>query len=644
MKKTEIGAADVLIRDGFWGGRIKNAVENVIPYQWRVLNDNEPGAAKSHAVANYKIAAGLEQGEFEGCIFQDSDLAKWIEGAAYSLLYKRDPKLESDLEEAIRIIGKAQRPDGYIDTYYILKEPDKRWTNIAHGHELYVTGHMLEAAVAYYQVTGRDSLLNIMEKNVDLIRSVFGHGEGKIDSYPGHEEIELALVKAYRATGKEKFLKLAEYFVENRGRVPGFQAEEGFPKEGERSKVYGADYHQAHAPIREQEDAEGHAVRAMYFFTGAAGVALETGDESLKAALERLWKRTIGRRMYITGGVGSQSDGERFTIDYDLPNDTCYTETCAAIGLAMWCLRMLRLSPESKYADVMERALYNNVLSGISQDGERYFYVNPLAVDPETARYRADHKSVEPSRVKWFGCACCPPNVTRTLCSLGTYVYTRAGSEVYQNLYIGNEAVFRTESGEAKLVCETEMPWEGRAKISCHGSAGLDLRLRIPPYAEDFRLTRGGEAITYTVKNGYAVLDRAISDGDVIEVSFQMRAQFIAANPRVAEDCGRVAVVRGPLVYCAEQVDNFRYLDTFRVSPDEPIREEKLDLFGGIVALAVQGSRLDVSAWDEDDLYRPADAASEIPCEMKLIPYFLWNNRGEGELLTWLRSNGFHRP
>lgn len=644
MKKTEIGAADVLIRDGFWGGRIKNAVENVIPYQWRVLNDNEPGAAKSHAVANYKIAAGLEQGEFEGCIFQDSDLAKWIEGAAYSLLYKRDPKLESDLEEAIRIIGKAQRPDGYIDTYYILKEPDKRWTNIAHGHELYVTGHLLEAAVAYYQVTGRDSLLNIMEKNVDLIRSVFGRGEGKIDSYPGHEEIELALVKAYRATGQEKFLELAQYFIENRGRVPGFLNEEGFLNQQARSKAFGADYHQAHAPIRAQEAAEGHAVRAMYFFTGAADVALETGDESLKSALERIWKHTVGRRMYITGGIGSQSEGERFTIDYDLPNDTCYTETCAAIGLAMWCLRMLRLSPESKYADVMERALYNNVISGISQDGERYFYVNPLAVEPETAKYRADHSSVETSRVKWFGCACCPPNITRTLCSLGTYVYTRAGSEVYQNLYIGNEAVFRTESGEAKLVCETEMPWEGRAKISCHGSAGIDLRLRIPSYAEDFRLTRGGETITYTVKNGYAVLDRAISDGDVIEVSFQMRAQFIAANPRVAEDCGRVAVVRGPLVYCAEQVDNFRYLDTFRVSSDEPIREEKSDLFGGIVALAVQGSRLDVSAWDEDDLYRPADAASEIPCEMKLIPYFLWNNRGEGELLTWLRSNGFHRP
>lgn len=641
MKKTEIGAADVLIRDGFWGGRIKNAVENVIPYQWRVLNDNEPGAAKSHAVANYKIAAGLEQGEFEGCIFQDSDLAKWIEGAAYSLLYKRDPKLESDLEEAIRIIGKAQRPDGYIDTYYILKEPDKRWTNIAHGHELYVTGHLLEAAVAYYQVTGRDSLLNIMEKNVDLIRSVFGRGEGKIDSYPGHEEIELALVKAYRATGQEKFLELAQYFIENRGRVPGFLNEEGFLNQQARSKAFGADYHQAHAPIRAQEAAEGHAVRAMYFFTGAADVALETGDESLKSALERIWKHTVGRRMYITGGIGSQSEGERFTIDYDLPNDTCYTETCAAIGLAMWCLRMLRLLPESKYADVMERALYNNVISGISQDGERYFYVNPLAVEPETAKYRADHSSVETSRVKWFGCACCPPNITRTLCSLGTYVYTRAGSEVYQNLYIGNEAVFRTESGEAKLVCETEMPWEGRAKISCHGSAGIDLRLRIPPYAEDFRLTRGGETITYTVKNGYAVLDRAISDGDVMEVSFQMRAQFIAANPRVAEDCGRVAVVRGPLVYCAEQVDNFRYLDTFRVSPDEPIREEKSNLFGGIVALAVQGSRLDVSAWDEDDLYRPADAASEIPCEMKLIPYFLWNNRGEGELLTWIRSKGF---
>ncbi len=310
MKNSvEMTGRNVLIRDAFWGGKIKNAVENVIPYQWKVLNDNEPGAERSHAVANYKIAAGMEQGEFEGFVFQDSDVAKWIEAASYSLLYRKDPALEKQLEEMIDIIRKAQRPDGYLDTYYILKEPEMRWKNIAHGHELYVSGHLLEAAVAYYEITGQTSLLDVMEKNIDLIRSVFGTEEGKLDSYPGHEEIELALMKAYRATGKEKFFDLARYFIERRGVVPGFQTEEAFQKQQKKNKAYGPDYHQAHAPVRQQQDAQGHAVRAMYFFTGAADVALETGDESLKQALQRLWTNTIGRRMYITGGVGSQDEG-----------------------------------------------------------------------------------------------------------------------------------------------------------------------------------------------------------------------------------------------------------------------------------------------------------------------------------------------
>lgn len=639
MKNTEISVKDVRIRDAFWGGRIRNAVENVIPYQWRVLNDNEPGAPKSHAVRNYKIAAGMEQGQFEGFVFQDSDLAKWIEAAAYSLIYHRDPQVEANLEETIRMIGKAQRPDGYLDTYYILKEPDQRWKNIAHGHELYVTGHLLEAAVAYYQVTGRDNLLCIMEKNVDLIRSVFGHGEGKLDSYPGHEEIELALVKAYRATGKQKYLELADYFIENRGVVPGFQTEEKFLQQSQK-KAFGADYHQAHAPIRSQEAAEGHAVRAMYFFTGAADVALEKKDRTLKEALERIWKHTVGRRMYITGGVGSQSEGERFTIDYDLPNDVCYTETCAAIGLAMWCLRMLRLSPDSNYAEVMERALYNNVLSGISQDGENYFYVNPLAVEPSVAKYRDDHRSVETSRVKWFGCACCPPNITRTLCSLGSYVYTRSGDEVYQHLYIGNESVFHLDGGEVHLSCETKMPWEGSARISCQGASGLHLCLRIPAYAENFCLKRNGEAAKYTVRNGYAVLDTPLSDGEIVEVSFQMKAKFVLANPHVSEDCGKAAVVRGPLVYCAEQIDNFAHLNTFRVSLTDSIEEKPSALFGGITVLTVSGKRLCMEDWGEDELYRPyaPEISFEQPAEFRLLPYFLWNNRGEGEMLVWMRT------
>ena len=640
MEQTIINVKNVRINDSFWNNRIRNAVETAIPYQWRVLNDNEPGAEPSHAVMNYKIAAGVEKGEFHGFRFQDSDLAKWIEAASFSLIYRQDPEVERELEEIIDLIGKAQQPDGYLDTYYILKKPEAKWKEIAQGHELYVTGHLLEAAVARYLVSGDDKLLKIMEKNVDLIRSLFGHGEGKIDSYPGHEEIELALMKAYFATGDRKYFELANYFIENRGTTIGFLDDESFKEFAETNKHHQADYYQAHAPIRQQDAADGHAVRAMYFFTGAADVALEKKDPSLVAALEKLWKHTVGRRMYLTGGVGSQGVGERFTIDYDLPNDVCYTETCAAIGLAMWSLRMLRLSPEAKYADVMERALYNNVISGVSQDGQHYFYVNPLAVKPDVAHYRADHASVEPSRVKWFGCACCPPNVVRTLCGLGGYVYTQEGDDVYQHLYIGNEASLSCSGGLFSLTCESEMPWEGAARITYRGAAGARLHLRVPSYAKNFTVKKNGQPVCCTVTNGYALPEGALSDGDTLEVSFEMDAHFVAANPRVTEDCGKVAVQRGPLVYCAEQVDNFEYLNSFRADLKYPIGMEQSELFGGIRVLTVTGMRSDAAAWDADELYRDYAPGSmgETPATLRMVPYFLWNNRGEGEMTVWINA------
>lgn len=635
MNTVEIGMKQVKVDDGFWNKRIRNAVENVVPYQWRVLNDREPGAAPSHAVKNFKIAAGMEEGEFSGYQFQDSDVAKWIEAASYSLIYEDSPEIRAALEEIIGILEKAQEPDGYLDTHYILKKPDRKWKEIAHGHELYCAGHMLEAAVAYYSVTGDDRLLRVMEKNVDLIRSVFGSEEGKRNSYPGHEEIELALMKAYRITGNRKYFELADYFVENRGSRPGFLEEERFLELSGKDSFLGADYHQAHAKIREQKTAEGHAVRAMYFYTGAADVALEKEDSTLHDALETLWTNVTGRKMYLTGGVGSQGDGERFTLDYDLPNDTCYTETCAAIGLAMWALRMLKLRPDSRYADVMERALYNNVLSGISEDGEHYFYVNPLMLKPDVARCRRDHESVEPERVKWFGCACCPPNVIRTLCGLGGYLYTQRGDAVYQHLYLGNSAELHTSKGTASLQCASSMPWAGNAKITYHGPDGVTLFLRIPDYAEGFRIDKNGEPAAFSTENGYARL--CPKEGDCIEVSFEMPARFVQANPRVTEDCGRAAVCRGPLVYCAEEADNGNLLHDFIAELSQPLREEQDDSFGGIVALEAAGSRSDYREWPEDVLYRPA-AGARVPASLRLIPYFLWNNRGVGEMLVWMNA------
>ncbi len=634
MPFHEINVKNVKIDDKFWNKRIRSAVENIVPYQWRVLNDQEPGAAPSHAVMNFKIAAGMELGEFYGYQFQDSDLAKWIEAASFSLIYQDSPQVRAALDQAISIIEKAQQPDGYLDTHYILKKPDKKWQEIAHGHELYCTGHMLEAAVAYYTVTGSERLLKIMEKNVKLIRQVFGKAKGQIDSYPGHEEIELALMKAYRVTGEQVYFELAQYFVENRGEKPGFLEEPRF-LELAKERWSRADYHQAHAKIREQKAAEGHAVRAMYFFTGAADVALETGDSTLKKALENLWSNVTGRRMYITGGVGSQGDGERLTIDYDLPNDTCYTETCAAIGLAMWALRMLRLEPDARYADVMERALYNNVLSGISEDGEHYFYVNPLQLKPDVAQYRRDHESVEPERVKWFGCACCPPNVIRTLCGLGGYVYTQRGDAIYQHLYVGHSAEVETSSGVAHLTCTSSMPWQGAVSITYHGPVGISLYLRVPEYAMGFALTKDGTPVEFTVERGYAKLTP--QNGSTYQVNFEMEARLVQANPRVTEDCGKAAVLCGPLVYCAEEADNGPLLNSFILDMSIAPELEESPLFGGITTLRVAGTRPDMEVWPEDRLYSAAPNARQA-AQMKLIPYFLWNNRGLGEMLVWMNA------
>ncbi len=631
-KEREISIKDVRVDDGFWNGRITNAVEKVVPYQWRVLNDREPGAVPSHAVQNFRIAAGLAEGEFGGFRFQDSDLAKWIEAASYSLLYKDSPEVREALEEIVGLIEKAQQPDGYLDTYFILAKPEERWKDIAHGHELYCAGHMLEAAVAYYQVAGSDRLLKVMEKTVALIRQTFGEDKGQISSYPGHEEIELALMKAYRATGKDEYKELAEYFIENRGSKPGFLEEPHF-QDAQKNRWFGASYHQAHAKIRDQKTAEGHAVRAMYFFTGAADVALETGDPTLKAALEELWKNVTQRRMYVTGGVGSQGEGECFTIDYDLPNDTCYTETCAAIGLAMWALRMLRLEPKAEYADIMERALYNNVLSGIAQDGEHYFYVNPLQLKPDVARFRRDHQDVEPNRVKWFGCACCPPNITRTLCGLGSYIYTRRGDALYQHLYIGNEAQFDTAQGKAELRCTSSMPWEGKAQIAYSGPSGIELYLRIPEYAVDFQIEKDGQPVKFEACQGYARL--CPQDGGTYTVTFAMPARYLQANPRVTEDCGKACVQRGPLVYCAEQADNGELLNAFTADLSQPLETSPSELFGGIVTVKASGTRPDLAQWES--LYQPA-GTGRVPAELRLQPYFLWNNRGEGEMLVWFNA------
>ena len=630
MNTNMINIKDVRVADAFWDRQISNAVTHVLPYQWRVLNDQEPGAEPSHAIKNFRIAAGLEAGDFHGYQFQDSDLAKWMEAASFSLIYNDSEEIRKELKEAIELIGKAQQPDGYMDTHYIISKQDRRWQDLAHGHELYVAGHMLEAAVAYMQVTGDDSLLQILDRLIDLVIRTFGKEEGQIDAYPGHEEIELALMKAYRLTGREKYLRLAEYFILNRGNEPGFFSDPRYQELLKKECSIDAKYYQVHKPILEQDTAEGHAVRAMYLYTGVADVARETGNQQLVEVLDKLWHNVTRKRMYITGGVGSQGHGERFSIDYDLPNDTCYTETCAAIGLAMWALRMLTLAPKAEYADIMERALYNNVLSGISQDGEHYFYVNPLMVKPDVAHFREDHEGVETQRVKWFGCACCPPNVIRTLTGLGQYVYTCRERRVYQHLYIGNQAAFE----DVRLHCVSSMPWEGQAAITINCEKPFELALRMPGYALDYALRVNGTAVTAPVEGDYAIL--SVQDGDKVEISFRMEPVVVCANPKVTEDCAKACVMRGPVVYCAEEIDNGMFLQDFRLNPTADIKVQASDLFDGMRTMQVSGTRTAKQA--DDWLYRPFAQVKREAASLTLIPYYLWNNRGEGEMTVWMNT------
>jgi DUF1680 family protein len=411
----------VQINDPFWNPYINLVKEVVIPYQWEVLNDKVPEAEPSHAIKNLRIAAGLEEGKFYGFFFQDTDLAKWLEAVAYSLQTTPNEELEKLADEAIDLVGMAQQEDGYLNTYFTIEKKDKRWANLEECHELYTAGHFIEAGVAYYQATGKKKLLDIVCKFADYINQVFGPEPEKLHGYDGHQEIELALVRLYKVTGNERYLKLSRYFLDIRGTEPYYFVEEwekrnkisywsmketGSPEERRT-------YMQTHSPVRNQKEAIGHAVRMVYMLTGMSEVAKESGDEELYEACRTLWQNIITKQMYITGGIGSTSHGEAFSFNYDLPNDTVYAETCASIGLINFAQSMLQIENQQGYADVIERALYNIIIASMSRDGEHFFYVNPLEVWPEASEKSPIRHHVKAVRQKWFGCACCPPNLPR---------------------------------------------------------------------------------------------------------------------------------------------------------------------------------------------------------------------------------------
>lgn len=641
-RNESLDLSKIKIKDPFWSKHVDLVRDVIIPYQWDAMNDRIPDAESSHCLENFRIAAGLKEGEYYGAVFQDTDVAKWLEAVGFSLAYCKDEELERTADEAIDLIAQAQQEDGYINTYFTIHTEEKRWSRLCEGHELYTAGHLMEAAAAYYQGTGKRKLLDCMCRFADLICDTFGPEEGKIHGYPGHQEVEIGLVKLYRLTGERRYLDLAKYFIDARGVGENYFLKEigapGYDLITPEFHDYDPRYSQSHLPVRQQDTAEGHAVRAVYMYCAMADLAYEYQDRELMTACERIWDNMTGKRMYITGGIGSSGILERFTTDYDLPDEYNYAETCAAIGLALFGLRMAQITGKASYIDVVERALYNNILAGIALDGRSFFYVNPLEVWPDACMNRTSKEHVKPVRQKWFGVACCPPNIARTLASLGQYIYgwNRKTKKLYVNLFVSGEAELETGDDTVKVRMETEFPWKNRVSLQVSGisEAGIRLMVRIPDYAEHFCIRKGTEEVFFENCGDYAQIT-AETDG-MYEISFEAPPQFVRANPKVRANVGRTAIVRGPLVYCLEEADNGENLSALYVDTDQPIVEEMTDLFGGSVILRARGQRV-VQMSFKGGLYSSVKPKRE-PAMLTAVPYAYWNNRKPGEMTVWIKE------
>ena len=544
-----------------------------------------------------------EGDEIKPHIFWDSDMAKWIEGAAYELHKKPDATFSEQIEALVQKIQEHQGEDGYFNIYYTVVEPNGRWTN-RDRHELYCAGHLMEAAVAYAEATGKTDLLACMEKYADYIYRVFVVEQSASFHTPGHEEIELALVRMYRYTKKKKYLDLAAHFINQRGNVDEYQIDI---------------YNQSHLPVRDQKEAVGHAVRALYLYTGMAYVAKETGDESLLAACRALFEDVVDRKMYVTGGVGSTNVGEAVTYAYDLPNDTAYTETCAAIALIFFAHAMLAFDNDAKYADVIERALYNGVLSGLSLDGTKFFYTNPLEINvgEQYENLHGKRKLPRTQRPPVFNCSCCPPNVNRLLASIGNYLYGRDGDTLYVNQFVTSTL----NADDVQATVKTEYPRNGEITVSASGVKTI--AVRIPSWCEKFSLNK-----PYELQNGYAMIE---NDGSEIAIDLDLTPVAVFADTRVIRDAGRLCVMRGPIVYCAESVDNGPNLHSYLVPADFSY-EEQADEYFGLPTLTISCFKRVNTA---EGLYTHKAPRTE-QATLKLIPYNAFANRGETDMAVWL--------
>jgi DUF1680 family protein len=624
---TPVPFTRVTLADSFWAPRQETNRSVTLPHIHRQLEASGRIAAFD---LNFRrpVPSPITQ------IFGDSDPAKWLEAASYALAARPDPALEKLVDALVGKIVRAQQPDGYLNTHFLCAQPEMRWRNLRDWHELYCAGHLIEAAVAHHQATGSRKLLDALRRYADHIDATFGRAPGKKRGYPGHPEIELALIRLQHATGETRYLELASYFVDERGAEPNYFTLEARER-GEDPADYWAktyEYCQAHLPVRAQAKVVGHAVRAMYLLCAAEDLARETGDSALQAACDRMWDNLVGKRMYLTGAIGPSRGNEGFTEDYDLPDETAYGETCATIGLILWAGRRLQRTGDGAIADVLERGLYNGFLSGVSLGGDRFFYENPLAS-------AGGHH-----RQSWFDCPCCPPNVARVLASLGGWFYSTGPRDVWVHLFARGKAGLSVGGREVVLRQTTDYPWEGNVRFAWELAAPqtIALHLRRPGWCPRAELWINGERLRdpAPAQAGYLTVEREWRSGDTLEYKMDMPVQTVWAHPAVRSLQGRMAFQRGPLVYCLEGVDHGGLaLDRIAIAPADGgsfAVEHRPDLLGGVAVLRGKGLAADDAGW-EGVLYRRERPAYR-PIDVTAVPYSAWDNRAPGEMRVWIRA------
>ncbi len=618
---TAVPFTKVTLTDDFWAGRIETNRTVTIPFGFKKCEEEG-------RIRNFAKAGGLMEGEYEGEMpFDDTDVYKIIEGASYSLTIHPDKELEKYIDDIIEKIAAAQEDDGYLTTWKTLNpkttparwvRPGPRWHHLAASHELYNAGHMYEAAYAHYRATGKKNFLNIALKNADFIAETFGPGK-KLE-VPGHQIIETGLIKLYRATNEIKYLDLSKFFLDQRGNAAGH-------------RLYGA-YNQDHKPVIEQDEAVGHAVRAVYMYAAMTDIAGIMNDSAYHNAVDKIWENVVSKKIYITGGIGARHEGEAFGDNYELPNMTSYNETCAAIGNVYWNHRMFLLSGDAKYIDVLERTLYNGMISGVSLSGDLFFYPNCLESD---GKYKFNRGSL--TRQPWFDCSCCPSNVIRFVPSVPDYIYAHRDDCLYVNLFIAGKANVEMDKTNIELSQETDYPWDGKVviKVNPKSSKKFAVNIRIPGWAsgkpvpsslysylnenpEKVTLKLNGKSIDVNMVKGYAVIERKWSKGDTIELALPMPIRRVIADEKVKDDVGKTALVRGPIVYCAEWVDNDNKVLNMVIPDNAEFKTEyKKDLFNGVTVIT--GNVLDKSGNKR---------------KLSAIPYYAWSHRGPGEMAVWL--------